>query len=144
MHFFYQCRLQAGSTENLLSNSQSVYDQLTSFSSYFYKLCTCDQEKTQCRYNQYNQCGTMTRGKEYHCVLHTNSRKRRDLKNLTQFRDNYWESRNVLVCLLDYMIVEKLIIEIQYLSIRDLFKSSNDIFLRETSDNDMLRSPRFF
>nr|XP_022287798.1 uncharacterized protein LOC111100335 [Crassostrea virginica] len=91
-------RLSTGSSEDLLSNSQSVYDQLTRLSSYVQKLCTCDEGKTQCSYKQYSESKTKTRGKEYHCVLHSTSsgRKKRDLQHLTLYTANRWQSSEVV------------------------------------------------
>lgn len=81
-------RLPEGSNEDLLSMSQTVFDQLTPLSSYFYKLCTCDEERTYCSYKQYTECKTGIKGKEFHCVLHSSSRRKRDLKFLTQIPGN--------------------------------------------------------
>lgn len=82
-------RLPDGSTEDLLSKSQTVFDNLTPLSTYFHKLCTCDKGKTYCSYKQYNDCKTRSRGREYHCVLHNSSRrKKRDLEFFTQFHEN--------------------------------------------------------
>lgn len=82
--FFH--RLSLGSSEDLLSNSPAVYDKLTPLGSFFYKLCTCDNEQTVCSYKQYKDCKTNTKGKEFHCVLHSSSRKKRDLDFLTRLK----------------------------------------------------------
>nr|XP_022311532.1 von Willebrand factor D and EGF domain-containing protein-like [Crassostrea virginica] len=81
--FSLSWRLPTGSMEDLLAYSQSVYDQLTPLSSYFHKLCTCDEEQLRCSYKQYNQCKTKDRGKEYQCVLHSSSRRKRNSLHLT-------------------------------------------------------------
>ncbi|XP_078340873.1 von Willebrand factor D and EGF domain-containing protein-like [Crassostrea virginica] len=96
--FSLSWQLPTGSTEDLLSYSQPVYDQLTPLSSYFHKLCTCDNEKTQCSYKRYSECKTEIRGKEYHCVLHSTSsgRKKRDLQHLTLYTDNHWKFSEVV------------------------------------------------
>nr|XP_022287793.1 von Willebrand factor D and EGF domain-containing protein-like isoform X2 [Crassostrea virginica]XP_022287794.1 von Willebrand factor D and EGF domain-containing protein-like isoform X2 [Crassostrea virginica] len=96
--FSLSWQLSTGSTEDLLSNSQSVYDQLTRLSSYVQKLCTCDEGKTQCSYKQYSECKTKIRGKEYHCVLHSTSsgRKKRDVQHLTLYTANRWQSSEVV------------------------------------------------
>nr|XP_022339990.1 von Willebrand factor D and EGF domain-containing protein-like isoform X1 [Crassostrea virginica]XP_022339999.1 von Willebrand factor D and EGF domain-containing protein-like isoform X1 [Crassostrea virginica] len=95
--FSLSWQLSTGSTEDLLSNSQSVYDQLTRLSSYVQKLCTCDEGKTQCSYKQYSECKTNIRGKEYHCVLHSTSsgRNKRDLQHLRLYTENQWKSSEV-------------------------------------------------
>ncbi|XP_048779375.2 von Willebrand factor D and EGF domain-containing protein-like isoform X2 [Ostrea edulis] len=72
--------LDSGDTEDLLSMSQTVYDNLTPLSTYFTKLCTCDDGNTHCSYKKYRECKTDVRGKEYHCILHSSSRKKRDLE----------------------------------------------------------------
>ncbi|XP_056017049.1 von Willebrand factor D and EGF domain-containing protein-like [Ostrea edulis] len=72
--------LNSGSIEDLLSTSETVYDNLTPLSTYFKKLCTCDDGKTKCSYKKYRECKTDVRGKEYHCILHSSSRKKRDLE----------------------------------------------------------------
>lgn len=78
-----------GSTDDLLSKSQAVFNMLTPLSAYFHKLCTCDKEKTYCSYKQYTECKTNIRGREYHCVLHSSSRRKRDLDFLTRFQGTY-------------------------------------------------------
>lgn len=93
-------RLQYGSTEDLFSNSQAVYDQLKPLSLYFNKLCKCDQGKSRCSYKQYNDCKTKIKGKEYHCLLHSagSDRKRRNLRvHHAQFTENNRESLEVAV-----------------------------------------------
>lgn len=72
-------RFQEGSNDDLLSMSQTVFNQLTSLSSYFHKLCTCNDTK------QYTECKTNVRGREYHCVLHSSSRRKRDLNIFAGF-----------------------------------------------------------
>lgn len=67
LRFFFH-RLSIGSSEDLLSNSPAVYDKLTPLGSFFYKLCTCDNEQTVCSYKQYKDCKTNTKGKEFHCA----------------------------------------------------------------------------
>lgn len=86
--FCFPQRLPKDSIEDLLSMSQTVFDQLTPLSSYFYKLCTCDEEKTYCSYKQYTECRTNIKGKEFHCVLHSSSRRKRDLDFLTRNHGN--------------------------------------------------------
>ena len=83
--------------EDLLSYSQSVYDQLTPLSSYFHKLCTCDEEQLRCSYKQYNQCKTKDRGKEYHCVLHSSSRRKRNSLHLTHISEIHRASSDLSV-----------------------------------------------
>lgn len=95
-------RLPEGSTEDLLSMSQVVFDQLTPLSAYTHKLCTCDKEKTYCSYKQYKECKTNVRGREYHCVLHSSSRKKRDVEFFSRFHGNIDvinEDVGVSVCL---------------------------------------------
>ena len=84
----YHCRIPQGSREDLLAYSQAVYDQLTPLSSSIQKLCACKNGKTICSYKQYNECKTKTRGKVYHCVLHSSSRKKRDLHHAILFKEN--------------------------------------------------------
>lgn len=78
-------RFQEGSNDDLLSMSQTVFNQLTSLSSYFHKLCTCNDTKTIRSYKQYTECKTNVRGREYHCVLHSSSRRKRDLNFFAGF-----------------------------------------------------------
>lgn len=95
-------RLPEGSTEDLLSMSQNVFDQLTSLSANTHKLCTCDNEKTYCSYKQYKECETNNRGREFHCVLHSKSRENRDLEFFSRFQRNIHvinEDVGVSVCL---------------------------------------------
>lgn len=79
-------RLPVESLEDLLSMSPTVFDQLTPLSANFYKLCTCNDTKTHCSYKQHTECKTNVRGREYHCVLHSSSRRKRDLNLLTRFQ----------------------------------------------------------
>jgi hypothetical protein len=72
-------RLADGSNEDLLSHSQSIYDNLTPLSTYFHKLCTCDGGETTCSYKKYTNCETNIRGTEIQCILHSSPRKKRDL-----------------------------------------------------------------
>ena len=74
------------STEDLLSMSQTNYDQLhpLSRSSRSHQLCLCDQNTVSCSY-KYNGCKTRERGKEYLCGLHTNSRRKRDIRRFASF-----------------------------------------------------------
>lgn len=102
--FFYlsfnNCRLQYGSTEDLFSNSQAVYDQLKPLSLYFNKLCKCDQGETRCSYKQYSDCKTKIKGKEYQCILHSadSGRNKRDLGvHHPQFTKNSRESLELVV-----------------------------------------------
>nr|XP_022321514.1 uncharacterized protein LOC111123472 isoform X2 [Crassostrea virginica] len=88
-NFSLSWQLSRGSTEDLLSYSPSVFKKLTSLSTQFHKLCTCESvDKIHCNYKQYNECTTKSRGKEYHCVIHNIRRKRRDLKYLTNIEKN--------------------------------------------------------
>nr|XP_022289580.1 von Willebrand factor D and EGF domain-containing protein-like isoform X2 [Crassostrea virginica] len=80
--FTLSWQLSIGSTSDLLSYSQAVFDQLQPLSSYTNKLCTCVDGKTYCSYKLYSECKTNTTGKEYHCVLHSSNRKKRDLTYL--------------------------------------------------------------
>lgn len=100
-------RLPEGSTEDLLSKSQTIFDNLTPLSTHFHKLCTCDRGKTYCSYKQYNDCKTKSRGREYHCVLHSSSRRKRDLEFFTRFHGNIdvkTEDIGVSVCLFMFII----------------------------------------
>nr|XP_022293342.1 von Willebrand factor D and EGF domain-containing protein-like [Crassostrea virginica] len=85
---------QSTSTEDLLSMSQTVYDQLTPLSFYFYKLCLCDGEKIACSYKHFDECTSNIGGKEYNCMLHSSSRKRRDLSaaSIFQQHDNEYDA----------------------------------------------------
>ncbi|XP_065927240.1 von Willebrand factor D and EGF domain-containing protein isoform X2 [Magallana gigas] len=87
--FSLSWQLPAGSSDDLLADSQTVFDSLTPLSSYLHKLCTCDKDKTLCSYKQYTECKTNVRGREYHCVLHSSSsmRKKRDLEILTSLQE---------------------------------------------------------
>lgn len=99
--------LREGSTEDLLSKSQTIFDNLTPLSTHFHKLCTCDRGKTYCSYKQYNDCKTKSRGREYHCVLHSSSRRKRDLEFFTRFHGNIdvkTEDIGVSVCLIMFII----------------------------------------
>nr|XP_022309439.1 uncharacterized protein LOC111115119 [Crassostrea virginica] len=91
--FSLSWQLSRGSTEDLLSYSQSVFENLKPLSSQFHKLCTCEAgDKIHCNFKQYNECKTKSRGKEYHCVIHSSGRRKRDLKHLTNFVENRKET----------------------------------------------------
>eukprot|EP00105_Crassostrea_gigas_P015202 XP_011432123.1 PREDICTED: von Willebrand factor D and EGF domain-containing protein [Crassostrea gigas] len=87
--FSLSWQLPVGSVEDLLSMSPTVFDQLTPLSTHFYKLCTCTDKKTHCSYEKYTLCETSIKGREYHCVLHSSSRKKRDLEFLTRLQENF-------------------------------------------------------
>ncbi|XP_061171058.1 von Willebrand factor D and EGF domain-containing protein-like [Saccostrea echinata] len=89
-------RLPDGSTEDILSNRESVFDNLAPLSTYFHKLCTCDRGNTYCSYRQYSECKTGIRGKEYHCVLHSSPRRKRDISFLSKYTRNIQQSKNIL------------------------------------------------
>nr|XP_022290011.1 von Willebrand factor D and EGF domain-containing protein-like [Crassostrea virginica] len=93
--FSLSWRLPTRSIEDLLAYSQSIYDQLTPLSSYFHKLCTCDEEQLRCSYKQHNQCKTKDRGKEYQCVLHSSSRRKRNSLHLTHLPETHRTSRDL-------------------------------------------------
>ena len=105
---FYMNR--STSTEDLLSMSQTVYDQLTPLSFYFYKLCLCDGEKIACSYKLFDGCTSNIGGKEYNCMLHSSSRKRRDLSSASIFQqhDNEYDALVVSlflsICVYDYSL----------------------------------------
>ena len=82
------CRLSTGSKEDLLAYSQAVYDNLASLSTTSKMLCTCKNDKTHCSYKNDDKCKTKTKGKEYHCVLHSSSRKKRDLNRVFRLKEN--------------------------------------------------------
>ena len=89
------------STEDLLSMSQIEYDQLDplSRSPRSHQLCLCDQNTVSCSY-KYNGCKTKERGKEYLCGLHTNTRRRRDLRRFASFLKHEEEFDGLLVALI--------------------------------------------
>nr|XP_022287219.1 von Willebrand factor D and EGF domain-containing protein-like [Crassostrea virginica] len=77
---------QSKSAEDLLSMSQTNYDQLVPLSRAprSHQLCLCDKNTVSCSY-KYNGCKTKEKGKEYLCGLHTNSRRRRDIRRFASF-----------------------------------------------------------
>ena len=72
---------RAESNEDLLSMSTVVYDQLPSLSTNSYKLCLCNNSKIYCSFKKFDECTTKTRGKEYHCILHSSSKNKREVRN---------------------------------------------------------------
>nr|XP_022293366.1 von Willebrand factor D and EGF domain-containing protein-like [Crassostrea virginica] len=61
--------------------STVVYDQLPSLSANSYKLCLCNNSKIYCCFKKFDECTTKTRGKEYHCILHSSSKNKREVRN---------------------------------------------------------------
>ena len=99
------CRLSNGSREDLLAYSQAVYDQLAPLSSFFQTLCTCENGTTRCSYKQYNECKTKIKGREFHCVLHGRSTKKRDLTNVFRYKENTLKTKRFTVS--TFMIILK-------------------------------------
>uniref|UniRef100_K1QCJ6 Uncharacterized protein n=1 Tax=Magallana gigas TaxID=29159 RepID=K1QCJ6_MAGGI len=127
--FSLSWQLPAGSSDDLLANSQTVFDSLTPLSSYLHKLCTCDKDKTLCSYKQYTECKTNVRGREYHCVLHSSSsrRKKRDLEILTSLQE------------MDAKSVEQTRVKRQAVSEVDAFNICDDAFQQSAHYNICLQ-----
>ncbi|XP_061171056.1 von Willebrand factor D and EGF domain-containing protein-like [Saccostrea echinata] len=68
---------RVSASEDLLSALMD-FQTLNSLSLIKTQLCTCNEEKkTECSYRSYTDCGTTTRGKEYQCLLHSSSSRRK-------------------------------------------------------------------
>ncbi|XP_062607869.1 uncharacterized protein LOC134269673, partial [Saccostrea cucullata] len=88
---------RVSASEDLLSALMD-FKTLSSLSLIKTQLCTCNEEKkTECSYRSYTDCGTTTRGKEYQCLLHSSSnRRKRHAEYMTSFNPDPMETSTSL------------------------------------------------
>lgn len=77
------------------------------------KFCACDQGVTDCSYKHFADCETISRGKEYDCLLHSShSRRKRHAMYLTSFSPDPIEHDLPIVSMmlntLEYLFSSKL------------------------------------
>ncbi|XP_062600788.1 von Willebrand factor D and EGF domain-containing protein-like isoform X2 [Saccostrea cucullata] len=63
-------------SEDLFAPSMD-FSSLKSLSLTNVKFCACNQGVTECSYQQFTDCSGMTRGKEYECILHSSTSRRK-------------------------------------------------------------------
>ncbi|XP_056017048.1 uncharacterized protein LOC130053679 [Ostrea edulis] len=77
-----------------LLNPNMDLDTLTSLSRVKTPLCTCNSKKTECSYISYTDCGTISRGKQYPCLVRKASSRRK--RNIRSYNDRPVKHTDVL------------------------------------------------